>query len=65
MITYVLTGLALVLVIEGAVYALAPAQMQRLMARVQDMPVGTLRVSGITAAVIGVLIIWLFGIRLG
>lgn len=54
-----LTALALCLVIEGAVYALFPAAMQRLMAQVLEQPEGALRAAGLLAATVGVGIVWL------
>lgn len=54
-----ITALGLVLVIEGLVYALFPAGMQRLMQQVLTLPQSTLRNGGVIAAVIGCLIVWL------
>ena len=54
-----LVALALILVIEGAVYALFPEGMKRLMMRVIDEPPATLRAVGLAAAVIGVVVVWL------
>lgn len=55
----ILIALALVLVIEGAVYALFPEMMQRAMAIVLEMPPSSLRAGGLAAAVTGVLLVWL------
>lgn len=55
----VLTALALILVIEGAIYALFPDGMKRMMAVMQEIPTSTLRSFGISAAVTGVIIVWL------
>ena len=52
-------AVALILVIEGAVYALFPAGMKRLMAWVLDEPESTLRTAGLIAVVIGVGVVWL------
>lgn len=52
------TALGLVLVIEGAIYALFPDGMQRAMAQLQEVPPGTLRLAGLGAAVAGVVIVW-------
>jgi len=54
-----LVALALILVIEGAVYALFPEGMKRLMMRVIDEPPATLRMIGLGAAVVGVLVVWM------
>ena len=54
-----LTALALVLVIEGGLYALFPQGMRRMMAQMQDIPEGKLRALGLVGAVAGVLAVWL------
>lgn len=54
-----LTALALVLVIEGGLYALFPGGMRRMMAQMQTIPEGKLRVMGLVGAVAGVLAVWL------
>jgi len=53
------TALALVLVIEGLLYAMFPSGMQRMMQAALDMPASTLRNGGIVAAVVGFAIVWL------
>ncbi|HEB80240.1 MAG TPA: DUF2065 domain-containing protein [Rhodospirillales bacterium] len=53
------TALALALAIEGALYALFPQTMRRMMAQALAMPAGALRSAGLTAAVIGVALVWL------
>ena len=53
------TALALILVIEGAVYALFPDAMKRMLARVTMTPAGALRMAGLVSAVAGVVIVWL------
>lgn len=55
----VLTALALVLVIEGAAYALFPDGIKRMMAAMQGMPVSTLRSFGLAAMLTGLIIVWL------
>lgn len=50
---------ALVLVIEGALYAAAPGAMKRMMAQALEMPDHVLRLAGLGAAVVGVLLVWL------
>lgn len=50
-------GLALVL--EGAAYALFPASMARMMARMQELGVSNIRYVGLVATGLGVGIVWL------
>ncbi len=54
-----LTALALVLVIEGGLYALFPQGMRRMMAQMQEIPESRLRTMGLIGAVIGVVGVWL------
>ncbi len=54
-----LTALALVLVIEGALYALFPDGMKRMIEQVLDMPPSILRSAGLVAACTGVFFLWL------
>jgi len=54
-----LTALALVLVIEGGLYALFPQGMRRMMAQMQEIPESRLRTMGLIGAVIGVVAVWL------
>lgn len=53
------TGVALVLVIEGVLYALFPEGMMRLALRAKAMPPQALRAAGLLAAAIGVVIVGL------
>jgi len=53
------TGLALVLVIEGVLYALFPDGMKRVAARAMLVSPQILRASGLLAASAGVVIVWL------
>lgn len=53
------TGVALVLVIEGVLYALFPEAMKRAAARAQAVPPPLLRAGGLAAAAIGVALVWL------
>lgn len=55
----VLTALALILVIEGAIYALFPEGMKKIMAAMQQIPASTLRSFGMSAAITGIVIVWL------
>ncbi len=50
---------ALVLVIEGSLYALFPAGMKRMALRLEQMSVSALRNAGLLAAVLGVGVVWL------
>lgn len=52
-------ALGLVLVIEGALYALFPHQMIEMMRRLPAVPPAMLRVMGLTAVGLGWLIVWL------
>jgi uncharacterized protein YjeT (DUF2065 family) len=54
-----LTAVALVLVIEGGLYALFPGGMRRMMAQMQEIPESRLRTMGLIGAVIGVAGVWL------
>ena len=54
----VVAALALVLVIEGALYALFPAAMKRMMSQVMQIPDSALRYAGLLAALAGVAIVW-------
>ncbi len=53
------TALALVLVIEGILYALVPEVMKRVAARTATVPAQALRVAGLVAACGGVVLVWL------
>ena len=53
------TAVGLVLIIEGLVYAAAPARFKAMMARLEEVPDETLRTGGVIAVVLGVAIVWL------
>jgi uncharacterized protein len=53
------TALALVLVIEGCLYALFPEGMKRAAARAVAVPPQALRMAGLAAACAGVALVWL------
>ena len=59
MLELILLAFALVLFFEGALYALFPDGMKRMMVSVLQMPSNNLRITGVVAAVIGVVIIGL------
>ncbi|MEM7442029.1 MAG: DUF2065 domain-containing protein [Pseudomonadota bacterium] len=53
------TALALVLVVEGLLYAAFPGPMKRAVAMVLGMPSSTLRTVGLVSALIGIGAVWL------
>jgi uncharacterized protein len=53
------TALALVLVIEGVLYALFPESMKRAAVRALAIPPQALRVAGLAAVCLGVALVWL------
>jgi uncharacterized protein len=53
------TAFALVLVIEGVLYALFPEGMKRAAARAMAIPPQALRLAGLAAVCIGVALVWL------
>ncbi len=57
--TDILTGIALVLVIEGLVYALAPSLVERMLEALRQMPLETRRTLGLVTVVTGVLLLWI------
>ena len=57
--TDLLTALALAVAIEGALYALFPDAMKKMMLHVLAQPISQLRTVGLVAAVAGVSVVWL------
>lgn len=53
-----LTALGLAIAIEGALYALFPEAMRRMIRLALDQPENSLRVGGLVAAVAGVALVW-------
>ena len=53
-----LTGIAFFLIIEGLVYALAPSFLKRMALLLPQMPENQLRVSGLVAVALGVVMVW-------
>ncbi len=51
-------ALGLVLVLEGAAYALFPGRMRALMRQLPEVPVPVLRAIGIAAMAVGWLVVW-------
>jgi len=54
-----LAAFGLVLVIEGALYALFPDFMRRAMAMMLSMEEMQIRISAVVSAVLGLLLVWL------
>lgn len=54
----VAVAIGLVLALEGALYALFPDLMKRMAAQILQSPGDTLRVAGVTSAVLGVALVW-------
>ncbi|WP_119308132.1 DUF2065 domain-containing protein [Cohaesibacter haloalkalitolerans] len=54
-----LAAVGLVFVIEGFLWAAMPRSMKRMMLEVATIPGTSLRIGGVVAMVIGVLIVWL------
>ena len=52
-------ALALVLVIEGVLYALFPGFMLRMLAQVSSLSQQSLRTAGLISAILGVVLVWL------
>jgi uncharacterized protein YjeT (DUF2065 family) len=52
-------GIALVLIIEGLVYALAPSLVERLLEAMRDMPLEARRLTGLICVAGGVALLWL------
>ena len=57
--TDILTGIALVFVIEGLVYALAPSLVERLLEALRAMPLEARRTLGMLSVVTGLLMLWI------
>jgi uncharacterized protein len=58
-VTDLLTALALVLVLEGALWAISPDGMKRAAVVALSMANQQLRTGGLIAAVLGVFLVWL------
>ncbi len=57
--TDLFTALALVLVIEGLFLALFPHRLRQIVVMMEQMPPEALRLGGLAAATLGVLLVWL------
>jgi uncharacterized protein YjeT (DUF2065 family) len=53
------TALALLLVIEGVLYALFPEGMRRIVVQMLTVPAPILRALGLGATCVGVIVVWL------
>ncbi len=53
------TALGLVLAIEGTLYAAAPGGLKAMMRQAQETPDNVLRIGGLVALAIGVVLVWL------
>lgn len=56
--TELFSALALAIVIEGLLYAAFPAQMKRMLASVQTLPVSTIRAVALACAAAGLVLLW-------
>ncbi|WP_020039022.1 DUF2065 domain-containing protein [Salipiger mucosus] len=54
------TGIAMVLVIEGLVYALAPSLVERMLEALRAMPLETRRTLGLATLASGLILLWIF-----
>ncbi len=54
-----LTTLALILVIEGVLYALFPDGMKRILTQAMTLPPSALRRAGLVSVLVGVALVWL------
>ncbi len=59
MLSELAIALALVLVIEGVLYALFPNAMQRMLEQISTLSPQFLRVAGLISAFLGVAMVWL------
>ena len=53
------TAIALAFVIEGILYSLFPHGMRRVVMQVSVLPLSTLRLTGLLAATLGVVAVWI------
>ena len=59
MIEAVIRGIALVLIIEGLAYALAPSLIERMLEAMREMPLDMRRLIGVSAIAAGVTLLWI------
>jgi uncharacterized protein len=55
----ILTGIALVLIIEGLAYALAPSLIERMLEAMRQMPLDMRRLIGVSSVAAGVAMLWI------
>ncbi|WP_439122561.1 DUF2065 domain-containing protein [Marivita sp.] len=55
----ILTGIAMVLIIEGLAYALAPSLIERMLEAMRAMPLDLRRLIGVSAIAAGVAMLWI------
>ncbi len=58
----ILTGIAMVLIIEGLAYALAPSLIERMLEAMKLMPLDMRRLIGVSSIAAGVAMLWLLGV---
>ena len=59
MIEKAIHGLALVLIIEGLAYALAPSLLERMLEAMRAMPLDMRRLIGVSSLATGVVMLWI------
>jgi uncharacterized protein YjeT (DUF2065 family) len=59
LIETVIQGIALVLIIEGLAYALAPSLIERMLEAMRDMPLDMRRLIGVSAIAAGITMLWI------
>jgi uncharacterized protein YjeT (DUF2065 family) len=59
LIETVIQGIALVLIIEGLAYALAPSLVERMLEAMRAMPIDMRRFVGVSALAAGVAMLWI------
>jgi len=60
-LSFALIGFALILVVEGLIYAIFPEGMKKILTYMLDVPASSLRSGGLVAAVAGLAILWVVG----
>jgi uncharacterized protein YjeT (DUF2065 family) len=53
------TGIAMVLILEGLVYALAPSLVERLLEALRELPLEMRRNLGLLTVVTGLILLWI------
>jgi uncharacterized protein YjeT (DUF2065 family) len=59
LIETVIQGIALVLIIEGLAYALAPSLIERMLEAMREMPLDMRRLIGVSAIAAGITMLWI------